>query len=64
MLTDAVAGLSAADRAELERLLDSLVGALHDDLMSTIHTCRLCDRTVCRSSGQPCPLDHTVPADV
>ena len=64
VLTDAVAGLSAADRADLERLLDSLVGALHDDLMSTIHTCRLCDRTVCRSSGLPCPLDHTVPADV
>jgi len=62
VLAEAVAGLTATDRANLERLLDSLVGALHDDLMSTMHTCRLCDRDVCRSSGVPCPLDHTVPA--
>jgi len=64
VLADAVSGLTATDRADLERLLDSLVGALHEDLMSTMHTCRLCDRTVCRSGGVPCPLDHTVPADV
>lgn len=64
VLADAVADLSAADRASLERLLESLVGALHDDLQGTMHTCRLCDRRVCRSGGVPCPLDHTVPADV
>jgi DNA-binding MarR family transcriptional regulator len=64
VLADAVAVLTEADRTELERLLDSLVGALHEDLMPTMHTCRLCDRGVCRSSGVPCPLDHTVPTDV
>jgi len=64
VLAEAVATLPAADREDLERLLDRLVGALHDNLMGTMHTCRLCDRDVCRSGGVPCPLDHTVPADV
>lgn len=54
---------SKDEREQLEGLLDRLIGSLHDDYRTTLHTCRLCDRDICRSGG-PCPLDHTVPADV
>jgi len=55
--------LTRQERADLERLLERLVGGLHAELMPTMHTCRLCDREACRSGGRACPLDHTVPAD-
>ena len=64
VLTDAMATLPRVERAELERLLDRLVGALTEENVPALHTCRLCDRTACRSAGHECPLDHTVPADV
>jgi DNA-binding MarR family transcriptional regulator len=64
VLEEVLSPLSRDERADLEHKLERLVGALHVDLMPTMHTCRLCDRSACRSGGQPCPLDHTVPADV
>jgi DNA-binding MarR family transcriptional regulator len=64
MLADAIAPLTGAERADLETLLDRMVGALAVELMPTMHTCRLCDRTACRSGGEACPLDHTLAADV
>lgn len=63
VLSDAVAVLSRGEQADLERLLDRLVGALAEEHLPALRTCRLCDRAVCRSGGEACPLDHTVPAD-
>ena len=62
VLEDVLAPLSAAERAELERLLERVVGSLHAEYAPTLRTCRLCDRGACRT-GASCPLDHTVPAD-
>lgn len=59
-LTESLAGLDAADRRRLEKLLERLVGASTPDFLPAMRTCRLCDRTACRTGG-PCPLDHTVP---
>jgi DNA-binding MarR family transcriptional regulator len=64
VLTEALAVLERTERADLERLLDRLVGALAREHLPALRTCRLCDRSVCRSGGHDCPLDHTVPADV
>jgi DNA-binding MarR family transcriptional regulator len=57
-----LAPLSVTERADLERLLERVVGALHGEYAPTLRTCRLCDRGACRT-GAPCPLDHTVPSD-
>lgn len=62
VLADAMAALSQSQRAQLEALLDRLVGGLTVENVVAMHTCRLCDRSACRSGGQACPLDHTVPA--
>lgn len=64
VLAEALSGLTTRERADLERLLGRLVGGLAEDNMPAMRTCRLCDRSACRSGGQPCPLDHTVPANV
>lgn len=64
LLAEGVAGLSHAERAALERLLDRLVRGLAQENLPALRTCRLCDRAACRSAGHDCPLDHTVPADV
>jgi DNA-binding MarR family transcriptional regulator len=61
VLADCLSGLDAEDRTELERMLDRLVGVSTPDLLPAMRTCRLCDRRACRSDGQECPLDHTLP---
>ena len=61
VLADSLAELGAGDRARLEDILERLVGASTPDLMPAMRTCRLCDRTACRSDNHECPLDHTVP---
>jgi len=53
--------LTAAERRELERLLDRLVSSLATARQPALHTCRLCDREACNSGGHACPLQHTVP---
>ena len=63
VLSEALAVLSARERADLERLLDTLVGALATEAVPALQTCRLCDRDACWSAGEACPLAHTVPAD-
>ena len=63
VLTDCLDGLDARDRTELERLLERLVGGSTPDQMPAMRTCRLCDRTACRSGGRECPLDHTTPEE-
>jgi DNA-binding MarR family transcriptional regulator len=64
VLGAALATLSGRDRADLEGLLGRLVGDLAVDYLPAVRTCRLCDRDACRASAEPCPLDHTIPADV
>ncbi len=61
VLADSLAELKAIDRARLEDILERLVGASASDPMPAMRTCRLCDRTACRSGNHECPLDHTVP---
>jgi DNA-binding MarR family transcriptional regulator len=63
VLTQALSVLSATERADLERLLDKVVGTLTAEHLPALQTCRLCDRDACRPAGEPCPLDHTVPSD-
>ena len=63
VLGEALAPLSDADRADLERLLERLVGELHREQVPALRTCRLCDVGVCNSDGEECPLHHTVVAD-
>ena len=53
--------LTAAERRELERLLDRLVSSLATARQPALQTCRLCDREACNSGGRACPLQHTVP---
>jgi len=64
VLSEVTAELSASEQAELERLLDRLVGTLADDYPQALRNCRLCDRDACNSTGRACPTAHTVPADV
>lgn len=60
---EALASLAGADRAALERILERLVGGLHQELAPALRTCRLCDVGVCNAAGQECPLHHTVATD-
>jgi DNA-binding MarR family transcriptional regulator len=53
--------LTAAERRDLEKMLDRLVSGLTTETKPGLRTCRLCDREACRSGGRECPLDHTVP---
>lgn len=58
-----IATLSGTERAQLERLMERLVGDLTTERLPALQTCRLCDRSACSSERAPCPLDHTVTAD-
>jgi DNA-binding MarR family transcriptional regulator len=62
-LSEVLAPLSAPDRAELERLLQMLVGSLADARPRALQVCRLCDRTACASGAAECPLEHAVAAE-
>lgn len=62
-LAEVVVPLSVTDRAELERLLQLLVGGLADARPRALQVCRLCDRAACASGAAECPLEHTVTAD-
>jgi DNA-binding MarR family transcriptional regulator len=48
--------LSAAERRQLEPLLEKLLAAMTDDRWSARHICRLCDFPVCESPT--CPVDR------
>jgi hypothetical protein len=52
--------LDAGRRAELEALLEAVVGALADDRPTALRICRLCDRDACCADATECPLQHTV----
>ncbi len=52
------------DRADLERILATLVAGLADDRPGAERVCRMCDRHACAGRrAQGCPLDHTVSTD-
>jgi MarR family transcriptional regulator, negative regulator of the multidrug operon emrRAB len=54
-LADLVAALDDRDREALERLLPTLLAALHARVGSTELVCRLCDRTACTARAT-CPV--------
>jgi DNA-binding MarR family transcriptional regulator len=58
VLAECVAALGPDARADLERVLERLVGDLSRELLPALRTCRLCDRSACRSEGCACPLDQ------
>jgi len=58
VLADVVAPLDARSRGQLERALERMVGASTSDLVPAHRTCRLCDRSACRSEDRDCPLSH------
>lgn len=59
-LAEAVAVLSATERADLEALLDKVVAGLAGDRLAALRVCGLCDRVACCETGEECPLQHTV----
>jgi DNA-binding MarR family transcriptional regulator len=59
VLRPMLGALSAAERADLERLLGRVAARLADDRRTATHVCRLCHRGVCMS-GPGCPLEHTM----
>ena len=58
VLTECLAPLDDWARGQLERALERVVGASTGSLLPALRTCRLCDRSACRSSGHDCPLDR------
>lgn len=62
-MADALSALSKTDRAELERLLEVIVGSLAETRLPAMQVCRLCDRSACASDGRACPLEHTAPVE-
>lgn len=59
VLGDLLNSLSAADRKELERLLDVLLPTMTPDLVAGERLCRLCDESVCPQSRCPVTLANT-----
>ena len=58
LLDDLLAPLTAAERRQLEPLLEKLLAALVHDRWDTRHTCRLCDYATCEDPF--CPVDRAV----
>ena len=50
--------LTAAERRQLESVLEKLLAALVDDRWETRHTCRLCDYATC--ADPYCPVERAV----
>ncbi len=62
-LASSIEVLTAAERDQLEHLLDRLVSDLTTARQPALTTCRLCDRDACTSGGRECPLQHTAPGE-
>jgi DNA-binding MarR family transcriptional regulator len=52
----ALAGVSAADRKVLERILPQMLNNLVTDRVTADHTCRYCDSGACEREGCPLPV--------
>ncbi|MDT0442519.1 MarR family winged helix-turn-helix transcriptional regulator [Streptomyces johnsoniae] len=61
LLTDLVAVLEPAERAELTRLLGKLLTRLHDRVGDADLMCRMCDRGAC-THGAACPVGRAARA--
>ncbi|WP_408899436.1 MarR family winged helix-turn-helix transcriptional regulator [Nocardioides sp. R1-1] len=58
VLAESLASLDDRARRQLERTLERMVGSSTHEPVPALRTCRLCDRSACRSDGHACPLDH------
>jgi DNA-binding MarR family transcriptional regulator len=58
VLGECVGPLDEHTRSQLERALERMVAASTQDPIPALRTCRLCDRSACRSQDRDCPLDH------
>jgi DNA-binding MarR family transcriptional regulator len=59
ILNQMLAPLTAAERRQLEPVLEKLLGALTADRWDARHICRLCDVPTCQKPA--CPVDEAVP---
>ena len=59
LLDRMLAPLTAAERRQLEPVLEKLLGALTGDRWDARHICRLCDIPTCDEPA--CPVDQAVP---
>ncbi|MFC7329112.1 MarR family winged helix-turn-helix transcriptional regulator [Marinactinospora rubrisoli] len=55
-LREVVDGLEEDERADLDRLLTKVLGALHRTPGDADRLCRLCDRDACVHLGRVCPV--------
>jgi MarR family transcriptional repressor of emrRAB len=60
-IASALAPLSPRERAQLERLVTKMLGALTADRASARHICRLCDHDAC-GHDHACPVDAAATA--
>lgn len=59
ILDQILSPLAAAERRQLEPVIEKLLGALTSDRWDARHTCRLCDIPTCQMPA--CPVDRAVP---
>jgi hypothetical protein len=59
ILDQVLSPLTAAERRQLEPVLEKLLGALTSDRWDARHICRLCDFPTCDVPA--CPVDQAVP---
>lgn len=59
VLNQMLSPLTAAERRQLEPVLEKLLGALTTDRWDARHICRLCDFPTCQMPA--CPVDRAVP---
>jgi DNA-binding MarR family transcriptional regulator len=59
VLDQMLSPLTAAERRQLEPVIEKLLGALTTDRWDARHTCRLCDIPTCQMSA--CPVDKAIP---
>jgi DNA-binding MarR family transcriptional regulator len=59
VLNQMLSPLTAAERRQLEPVLEKLLGALTIDRWDARHICRLCDLPTCEMPA--CPVDQAVP---
>lgn len=59
VLNEMLSPLTAAERRQLEPVLEKLLGALTSDRWNARHICRLCDFPTCQAPA--CPVDQAIP---
>jgi MarR family transcriptional regulator, negative regulator of the multidrug operon emrRAB len=59
ILNQMLSPLTAAERRQLEPVIEKLLGALTSDRWNARHICRLCDIPTCETPA--CPVDQAIP---